>query len=167
MTRFRSLAIALTALALSAGAAFAFTAMPDPAVDALEAASQHADRALPARPVALPIPADTHVSDGAIEPTAADLPDAASHGAAVSEAAKPDDPPAGSDHGAAVREVARDNHGTATAAEHTPADAGKPADAGRPEDPGPPSTVELPAAAPEDPGPPADPGKPDDPGRPD
>jgi hypothetical protein len=175
MTRFRSLAIALTALALSAGAAFAFTDLPEQALERLASASEHADRDLPARPATLPVPADTHSStaaDNQVDLTAEDLPEAADHGAAVSEAAKPDEPPVDSDHGKAVSEIARDNHGTATAAEHKPANAGspegagKPDNAGKPDDPGPPDSVEIPDAAPEDPGPPADPGKPADPGRP-
>jgi hypothetical protein len=169
MTRFRSLAIAITALALSAGATFAFTDLPEQALDALDVASGHAGRDLPARPATLPTPADTHSSvaaDSQVDLAAEDLPEAADHGAAVSDAAKPDEPPADSDHGKTVSEIARDNHGTATAAEHKPADAGKPDNAGKPDDPGRPDSVELPDAAPEDPGPPADPGKPTDPGRP-
>ena len=169
MTRIRSLAIALTALALSAGATFAFTDLPQQALTGLGIGSEHADRELPARPATLPVPPDTHTSvtvDSQVELATEDLPDAAAHGAAVSDAAKPVEPPADSDHGKDVSEVARDNHGTSTAAEHKPADAGPPADAGQPEDPGPPDTVDLPDAAPEDPGPPADPGQPENPGRP-
>jgi hypothetical protein len=169
MTRFRSLAVALTALALSAGATFAFTDLPDQALEALGGASGQADRTLPARPATLPVPADTHAGsaiDSEVDVAAEDLPEAADHGAAVSDAAKPDDPPAGSEHGKTVSEVARDNHGTATAAEHKPSDAGKPDNAGKPQDPGPPDSVTIPDAAPEDPGPPADPGKPAEPGRP-
>ena len=169
MTRLRSFAIAITALALSAGAVFAFTELPDQALEALTAASGHADRALPARPATLPVPADAHdnvAADIQSDLAAEDLPVAADHGAAVSEAAKPAEPPAQSDHGKTVSEVARDNHGAAAVEEHKPADAGKPETAGRPDDPGPPDSVTIPDAAPEDPGPPADPGKPADPGRP-
>jgi hypothetical protein len=169
MKRFRSLAIATVALSLSAGAAFAFTDLPEQALEGLGIASGHADRELPARPETLPTPADADTrvaTDSQVDLAAEDVPDAASHGAAVSEAAKPDDPPADNDHGAAVSEVARDNHGAAAVEEHKPADAGPPADAGQPDDPGPPDAVNIPDAAPEDPGPPDDPGKPAEPGRP-
>ena len=50
MTRFRSLAIAIDALALSAGAAFAFAALPDAASDGLERATEVSGKTVPARP---------------------------------------------------------------------------------------------------------------------
>ncbi len=169
MTRFRSIAIAVTALALSTGAVFAFSDLPGQALDALGPATEHAGRDLPARPETLPVAADERTgvaTETSVELTAEDLPDAASHGAAVSDAAKPADLPADSDHGKAVSEVARDNNGAAAVEEHKPADAGTPDSAGKPADPGPPDTVVTPDPAPDDPGPPADPGKPTDRGRP-
>jgi hypothetical protein len=114
------------------------------ALDALGPASEHAGRDLPARPETLPVAADERTAaatETSVELTAEDLPDAASHGAAVSDAAKPADPPADSDHGKTVSEVARDNNGAAAVEEHKPADAGKPDSAGKPADPGPPDTV--------------------------
>jgi hypothetical protein len=161
MTRLRSFAIAFVALALSAGAALAFTDLPEAALSGLGVATEKADRDLPARPAAFPVPADAD-----LRVAAEDLPDAASHGVEVSDAAKPDDPPADSDHGGDVSEVARDNNGATAVDEHKPADAGPPDDPGPPEDPGVPGSVELPDDAPDDPGPPADPGQPEEPGRP-
>jgi hypothetical protein len=169
MKRFRSLAIATVALSLSAGAAFAFTDLPEQALDGLGIASGHADRELPARPKTLPTPADADTrvaTDSQVDLAAEDLPDAASHGSDVSAAAKADDPTPDTNRGADVSAVAKDNHGAAAVEEHKPADAGPPVDAGQPDDPGLPDAVDIPDAAPEDPGPPADPGKPAEPGRP-
>ncbi|HSL76678.1 MAG TPA: hypothetical protein VK867_07025 [Candidatus Limnocylindrales bacterium] len=168
MTHLKAIPFALAALVVTAGAALAFTDLPDQARAALDRASEHADRDLPARPATLPVPADTHagVAADTQEVAAQDLPEAAHHGAAVSAAAKPADPPADTDHGKDVSDVARDDHGAATAEEHKPAAAGPPEGAGQPEAPGPPESVDIPDAAPEDPGPPTDPGKPASPGRP-
>ena len=155
MTRLRNLPLALAALAVSAGAALGFNALPTAAGPGLERAADAAGRVVPARPVSVeaqPVapatePDTTHVS---LLPDAANLPDAASHGAAVSAVAKADDPTPDTNHGADVSAVARDNHGQDVAAAHRPADAGKPADTGKPDGAGKPS----------------DPGKPDQPGRP-
>jgi hypothetical protein len=163
MSRLKAIPVATAAVALSAGVAFAYKALPQAAATGLDTASEAAERVVPARPDpiehAAPVDATTAVE-------AVDLPDAASHGATVSEAAKADDPTPDTNRGADVSTVACDNKGAAAREAQKPADAGPPADAGQPEDPGPPESVELPDAAPEDPGPPADPGKPDEPGRP-
>lgn len=168
MTRLRAIPIAIAAVAISTGAVFAYKALPEAASTGLDPAAEAAGRDLPTRPDPIPAPVDTTVVslDDVVAPDTADLPDAAEHGAVVSEAAKPVEPPGDSDHGKDVSEVARDNHGAATVEEHKPADAGKPDGAGQPDDPGPPDSVDIPDAAPEDPGPPADPGEPEDPGRP-
>ena len=165
MTRFRSLVIAVTALALSTGAVFAFSDLPRQAANGLDGASDHAGRQLPARPDTVPAAADSHVGDSQLV-VAAD-PDAASHGADVSAVATADDPTADTNKGADVSAVAKDNHGQATATEHRPTDAGKPADvppvnAGAPDDAGKPDG----AGKPTDPGQPADPGAPDGAGKP-
>jgi hypothetical protein len=165
MTRLRSLALGITALALSAGAAFAFTDLPQQALAGLGIASQHADRELPARPATLPVAADSRVSSQL--DVAADLPDAASHGADVSAVATGDDRTPDTNKGADVSAAAKDNHGQATAADHRPADANKPADV-PPVDTGAPDGAGRPdgAGKPNDPGKPADPGAPDGAGKP-
>jgi hypothetical protein len=166
MTRLRSLAIAIVVLALSAGAAFAFSNLPDAASDGLGKASQMSGKDLPARPADVP-PVD--LPDAVPQSqtlSAEDLPDAASHGSYVSTVANGDDPTPDTNRGADVSATAKDNHGQATAAEKKPKNAGKPDSAGKPDDPGPPDSVDLPDAAPDDPGPAADPGKPADPGNP-
>jgi hypothetical protein len=151
MTRFGATAIALVVLALSAGAAFAFTTLPGAASTGIENATEMSGRTIPARPAELPTSVDTQVD------VSADLPDAAGHGVDVSTVATSDDPTPDSNRGTDVSAAARDNHGQATAAEHVPADAGPPADAGAPEGAG------KPAGA----GQPVDPGQPDEPGAPD
>ena len=50
MPRFRSVAIAFVALGLSAGSAFAFTALPDAAAGGLDKATQASGKTVPARP---------------------------------------------------------------------------------------------------------------------
>ncbi len=166
MPRFRSLAIAVAALSLSAGSALAFTALPDAASKGLDRATQASGKTVPARP-ASPAgpPADEAPAVDTEQPAdaPADLPDAAQHGAAVSAVAKADDLTPDTNHGADVSAVARDNHGQATAADHRPADAGPPADHGKPDSAGKPDGAGKPEGA----GQPADPGKPDDPGAPD
>jgi hypothetical protein len=165
MPRYRSIAIAFVALGLSAGSAFAFTALPDAASKGLEQATQASGKTLPARP-ASPAgpPADEAPAVDAEQPAdaPAELPDAALHGVDVSTVAKADDLTPDTNHGADVSAVARDNHGQATAADHRPADAGPPADAGKPDGAGKPEG----AGEPEDPGQPDDPGPPDGAGKP-
>ena len=159
MTRFRSLAIAGVALVLSATAVAAFTDLPDAASDGLETAIEASGKTtLPARP------ADPPGHSESVDLTvAADLPEAAGHGADVSGVATGDDPTPETNRGADVSEAAKDNHGQEVAAENRPADAGKPADVGAPEGAGKPDG----AGQPDDPGPPADPGPPDGAGKPD
>lgn len=158
MSRFKAIPVAITAVALSAGVAFAYKALPDAAATGLETATEASERTVPARPD--PIEHTAPDANTAVDGADVDLPDAAAHGADVSAAATGDDPTPETNRGADVSKVARDNAGAAAVGEH------KPADAGRPDDPGPPDAVELPDQAPEDPGPPADPGRPDEPGRP-
>jgi hypothetical protein len=162
MKRFRSVAIAVTALALSAGAVFAFTDVPQQAVDALAAASGLAGRQLPAHPATLPEAADDHASGVDTLDVAADLPDAASHGSDVSAVATADDPTPDTNKGADVSAAAKDNAGQTKAAEHRPA-AVPPVDTGAPEGAGKPDGAGMPADA----GQPADPGAPDGAGKPD
>jgi len=155
MSRFRSLAVALAVLAISAGAVAAFTALPDAASGGIDKANEVSGPTVPARPADLPTSVDVQT-----DTTAQDLPDAAAHGADVSTMATSDDPTTDTNRGADVSKVARDNNGAAAVEEH------KPADAGQPDDPGPPDSAAVPEAAPADPGPPADPGQPEEPGRP-
>jgi hypothetical protein len=158
MTRFRSLGVALAALALSATAVAAFTlpSLPDAASNGLDVATDKADKDLPARPAVVP----PDVTTQSVE--AVDLPDAASHGSDVSAVATADDPTSDTSKGADVSAAAKDNHGQSTAAEHRPTDAGKPDTAGAPGGAGKPDGAGKPA----DPGPPADPGAPDGAGKP-
>jgi len=147
MTRLKILPLAAATLVVSAGAALGFSALPSAAGPGLERASDAADRNLPARPTSIELPDQAPDTAPAVETEqvdAAELPDAASHGAAVSEFATGEDPTPDTNFGADVSAVARDNHGQQTADTHKPADAGKPDGAGQP----------------------ADPGKPDEPGRP-
>jgi hypothetical protein len=155
MTRLRNVPLALAALAVSAGVALGFNALPLAAGPGLERAGDASGRTLPARPASIDTPdgapvAEPEILDPSVLPDAADLPDAASHGAAVSAVATADDPTPDTNFGADVSAVARDNHGQDEAEAHKPADAGKPSDVGKPDGAGKPS----------------DPGKPDEPGKP-
>lgn len=152
MTRFRAPAIAIAAVAISAGTALAFSALPEAASNGLDNAREKSGRTLPARPVELP----TNVNVTQLDAAAEDLPDAAAHGVDVSTVATGDDPTPDTNRGADVSAAAKDNHGQETATEHRPADAGPPAGAGKPEG----------AGQPEDPGQPADPGAPEGAGKP-
>jgi hypothetical protein len=158
MTRFRSIGVALAALALSATAVGAFTLpnLPDAASNGLDVATEKADKDLPARPEAVPPDATTQSVE------AVDLPDAAAHGSDVSAVATGDDPTPDTNKGADVSAVAKDNHGQETAADHRSTDAGKPESAGAPDGAGKPDSAGKPA----NPGRPADPGLPDGAGKP-
>jgi hypothetical protein len=147
----RHLAIACTAVALSATAVAAFSALPDAAWNGLTKAQDVSGKTLPQRPATLPTRSDRLTTD-----TAADLPDAASHGAAVSAVATADDPTPDTNRGADVSAVAKDNHGQTVAADHRPTDIGAPDGAGKPAG----------AGKPDQPGQPADPGPPDGAGKP-
>jgi len=149
MQRLKSFPIALAAVLVSAGVVGAFS-LPAAATKGLGIATEHADRTVPVVPTTNVILApDANTVD------AADLPDAASHGSAVSAVARGDDATPDTNHGADVSAVAN-QHGQAAVAEHRPANAGKPADVGQPAG----------AGKPADPGIPADPGPPDGAGRP-
>jgi len=133
MTRLKSIPFAIGGLVLMAGTVAAFSPLPDAAGTGLQKATEASGKTVPVRsaPDEAPPVGSTVVSAAAPE---ADLPDAASHGADVAAAAQAEDTTPDTNHGADVSAVARDNHGTATAAEHRPADAGKPAGAGKPAD---------------------------------
>lgn len=139
MTRFRNVLLALAALAVSAGAALGFSALPSAAGPGLDRAGEAAGREVPARPdsAGAPVAPATETEDATEDAApAAELPDAAAHGAAVSTVATGEDPTPDTNRGEDVSTVARDNHGTATAAERKPADPGQPADAGKPDERG-------------------------------
>jgi hypothetical protein len=168
MTRFSSVLIALVALTLSAGAAIAFSTMPEAASGGLDTASEMSGKDLPARPAEAP-PIDVPpvelpdaVPHSQTQLSAQDLPEAASHGSDVSTVAKGEDPTPDTNRGADVSAAAKDNHGQATAAEKRPENAGPPADPGQPTDAGKPEG----AGKPDNPGQPADPGSPDGAGKP-
>ena len=152
MTRFRAPAIAIAAVAISAGTALAFSALPDAASSGLDNAMEKSVRTLPARPVELPTVVDTTLLDAAAE----DLPEAAAHGVDVSTVATSDDATPDTNRGADVSAAAKDNHGQETSAENRPADAGKPEGAGKPDG----------AGQPDEPGQPTDPGAPEGAGKP-
>jgi hypothetical protein len=159
MTRLRSFPVAILAIFVSAGVVAAFT-IPAAASNGLATASQHSGKTLPA----VPTTTDVTVAPTADAPAAvpAELPDAASHGAAVAAVAQADDTTPDTNHGADVSAVALQNSGQTIAATHRPAAAGKPAVVGKPANVGKPSGAGQPA----DPGIPADPGAPDGAGRP-
>lgn len=157
MARFRAPAIAIAAVAISAGTALAFSALPDAASNGLDNAMEKSGRTLPARPVELPAGVDLTQLDAA-----GDLADAAAHGVDVSTVATGDDPTPDTNRGADVSAAAKDNPGQETAAEHRPAHAGPPADAGKPAGAGKPEG----AGQPDDPGQPSDPGPPEGAGKP-
>jgi hypothetical protein len=152
MRTFRNLPLALVALAVSAGAVFGFSALPSAADPGLDIAGNAADHTVPARPDSIDLPAvaptvDAESDDAKVPPDAADLPDSANHGAAVSAVATADDPTPDTNRGADVSAVARDNHGQAEAAANRPDDAGKPDDADKPADPGKPDSAGKPDGA--------------------
>jgi hypothetical protein len=135
-------------LALSAGAAFAFNALPAASDHGLQHASDTAGKTVPVRAVpdgVPPVDGGSATDDAA--PNTPDTEDAQNeaappsdtHGAAVSVVAKAADTTPDTNHGADVSAIARANHGQAAAAQHRPADAGKPADVGKPDDPGKPT----------------------------
>ena len=147
-------AIAAAALlSLSGGVALAFTALPSAADHGLPRASDAAGKTVPVRAVPDGLPPVDNAAPNtpdADDAQSEEAPPSDTHGAAVSAVASGDDTTPDTNHGADVSAVARDNHGTATAAGHRPADAGKPDSAGKPDGVG----------KPDDPGNPDDPGKP-------
>jgi hypothetical protein len=146
MRRIKSIPIAVTAVALSAGAVLGYAALPAASTPGLTNATEHSGRTVPARPAAVDT-APTVTDDEAVNatgpeaedaaaPEAEDAPDAATHGTSVSEVAKAPDSTPDDNHGADVSAAAKVNHGQEVSAAHKPGDAGKPADAGKPEKPG-------------------------------
>ena len=120
-TRFRGLFVALVALALSAGAAFAWGGPPEAANDGLATAAAAADKTVPARADEAPAGAEDEDADTdeaeapETEDPADDSASGDTHGDLVSQAAEMDTPTAftdaGFNHGAFVSCVARMNHG--------------------------------------------------------
>jgi hypothetical protein len=150
MTRLRSLPISIVAVLVCAGVAAAVS-MPSAATRGLSTATEHSGRTVPAVPDTTGLSLEPQAEPAAEEDSSeADLPEAAAHGAAVSEAAQAEDSTADTNHGADVSAVARDNHGQAVAESHVPEDAGPPdevgppADAGQPDDAGRPAGVGKP-----------------------
>src|SRR4029450_5955735 len=127
MTRLKSIPLAIGGLVLMAGTVAAFAALPDAATPGLEEATEMSGKTVPVRAVPADAPA---VDTSAIEPEEApaeaptgDLPDAASHGAAVSGVATAEDPTPDTNRGADVSTVAKDNAGQDAVAAHKPATA--------------------------------------------
>lgn len=141
MTRLRNLPFAVAALVVSAGAALGFSALPSASGPGLDRAGDASGRSVPARPASIEAPeaapaVEPEILDPSVLPDAADLADAASHGAAVSAVATAEDPTPDTNRGADVSAVARDNHGQVAVDAHRPDGAGKPDDVGPPTDPG-------------------------------
>jgi len=116
--RLRNAPLAFVALLASAGLVAA-ASTPEAANDGLAIATQHSGQSVPVVPDA-PVGA----------PPAA--PAGAGHGADVSAVATGTDPTPNTNRGADVSAVAKDNHGHATASQHTPTTAGKPTTTGKP-----------------------------------
>ena len=113
-TRFRGLFVAIVALALSAGPAFAWGGPPEAASDGLATAAAAAGKTVPARADEAPTTgADEDAEDGDAPEAEApeDESDAGAHGALVSEAAGMETPDGFANHGEFVSCVARMNHG--------------------------------------------------------
>jgi hypothetical protein len=130
MTRLKSVPLAIGAIAVSAGAVLAFSALPDAAATGLANAASHSGQTVPARPAEPGAPANTVTTT---TPTTV-TPDAPTdnHGAVVSAVAKAADTTPSTNHGADVSAVAKQNHGQTVAGTHRPADAGKPVTPGAP-----------------------------------
>lgn len=142
MTRFRSILIALVAVALSAGAVLAGRPMPTASDSGLGTASDAARSGLETAEEAagktVPVRADEDdEADTDEDADAATHPD--NHGKLVSEAAHLETLPAGFDNrGEYVSSIAKANHGQVTATDKK-AGHGKPDDVGKPEGAGKPS----------------------------
>ena len=117
ITRFRGLFVAIVALALSAGVAFAWGGPPQAASDGLATAAAVAGKTVPARADEAPkAGADEDAEDGdEAEAPETDAPEDASatdtHGSLVSQAASMETPAGFDNHGQFVSCVARMNHG--------------------------------------------------------
>ena len=115
-TRFRGLFVALVALALSAGAAFAWGGPPEAASDGLATAAAAAGKTVPARAEEAPNANGDEDAETGDEPEApeTDPPEDESsdaHGTLVSDAAAMDTPDGFRNHGEFLSCVARMNHG--------------------------------------------------------
>ncbi len=149
MHRLRTIPLAIAVLAVSGGAALAFSTMPDastPGLAKAAAASGHVEprrttnehtRPAPDAPTGAKPTTAKATTDATTDTT--DTTAAASHGAAVSAVARAADTTPDTNHGADVSAVAKANHGQTVAAAHRPADAGEPADPGKPDDAGKPT----------------------------
>jgi hypothetical protein len=117
MTRFRGPFVAIVALALSAGAAFAWGGPPQAASDGLATAAAAVGKTVPARADQAPTTGadeDADEDGGEAEAPETETPEdsaADAHGALVSEAAAMDTPDGFANHGQFVSCVARMNHG--------------------------------------------------------
>ena len=143
MKRLKSVPLAIGAVALAAGTAAAFAAMPDAAGPGLQKASDAAGKTVPVRTTPDQAPPVAPAAVPADAP-AADPPDAVSHGVDVSAAANAEDTTPDTNHGADVSAVAKDNAGADAVAAHKPATAGKPADVGKPDGAGKPEDAGKP-----------------------
>ena len=143
MIRTRSALLAILALGLTAGGAFAGRDLPAAATAGLDIAAEAAGKTVPVRAGidAAPAPAvPTTEQEGD-----ADI-DHSAHGTAVSDAAQAETPAGWDNHGAWVSSIARQNHGQTTSAE-AKASGGRPEGAGKPDTAGPPAGVGRPEGA--------------------
>ena len=132
--RFRAVFVALTALAISAGAVFAARALPPAAQAGLDRAADASGRTVPARTAPAeqpeaPATEGPEIEEPGTQEPGSDKPEneepeapdeggaAESHGAIVSAAAQADTPDGYRNHGAYVSEVARQNKGRERSAE--------------------------------------------------
>ena len=99
MTRFKAVPVAIAAIALSAGVAFAYKALPEAAATGLDTATEAAKRTVPARPGLIEhirrcaAAADARKPDDPGPPDSVDLPDAAPEDPGPpADAGKPDEP---------------------------------------------------------------------------
>jgi hypothetical protein len=132
------------------GTVVGFTSLPSAASDGLKKATEASGKTVPVRAVGNHVPTVAAPVAANVQAPTTTLPVAATHGSAVSKAARATDTTPATNHGADVSIVAQTNHGQTVAATHKPAGTGKPVGAGKPSDPGKPA----------DPGPPAGAGRP-------
>src|SRR4029450_7985443 len=115
MTQLKSIPLAIGGLVLMAGTVAAFAALPDAATPGLQKATGVSGKTVPVRAVpADALAVDTRAVETEEAPAEAptgDLPDAASHGAAVSDVATAEDPTPDTNRGADASTVSKDNTG--------------------------------------------------------
>ena len=142
MKRLKSVPLAIGAVALAAGTAAAFAAMPEaPLVPDSRRRATHPARPCQSarcrlcvpRPLPLPSCLRRRLTDSARCRRGTDTERMSP------PQRRPGDTTPDTNHGADVSAVARDNHGQATAAQHRPANAGKPDGAGKPANAGKPA----------------------------